>query len=121
MQIPLGSFTEQGGEKINNRPEIDMDEPVYVSQYRRLTRYGGPEEGGWWLAIGHYTGQSFGPFPRSEAMKVQKAAKEAAYVASGRIRQHQDRMIDIYYNLEVTKGEHHETWDDVPSEAYVYS
>jgi len=106
---------------MTNRPEIDMDEPVYVSQYRNLQRYGGPEEGGWWVSCGHYTGMSLGPFPRSEAMKVQRAARAAAHVAGGRIRQRADGMTYVYYNLEVTKGEHHETWADIPSEAFVYS
>lgn len=106
---------------MTTRPEIDMNELVYVSQYRRLQRYGGPEEGGWYVTCGHYCGQSVGPFPRSEAMKVQKTLKEAAWATSSRISAHTYRMGDVYYNLEVTKGEHHKTWDDIPREEFVYS
>ena len=97
------------------------NELVYVSQYRRQQRYGGPEEGGWWVSIGQYTGNSFGPFPRSIAMVVQKEAREAARRTGMFIVAKSHRMDDVYYNLEATKGEHHETWEDVPRESWHYS
>jgi len=100
--------------------EISDNDLVYVSQYQRLQQYGGPEEGGWWVSIHQYTEQSLGPFRRSQAMIVQKAANTAANSTHGLLAARHLGMGDIFYFLEEVKGEHHQEWGDLPNEAWYY-
>ena len=54
-------------------------------------------------------------------MRVQKEAKEAARRTGSFIAARSQKMDDVYYNLEVEKGQWHEEWEDLPAGSFVYS
>lgn len=91
---------------------------VYVSQYRTQSRYGGPEEGGWYVRINQYFGNSIGPFVVEKATEVQKLAQEVAWKTNTRIGVWQ--MENVRYFLEEEKGMYHKEWEDVPREEFYY-
>ena len=91
---------------------------VYVSQYRTQQRYGGPEEGGWYVRIRQYFGDSIGPFIIEKATEVQQLANKAASRTSMRIGVWQ--MEGVIYLLEEEKGMYHKEWEDVPAGSFVY-
>tara|TARA_R110002020_G_scaffold176471_2_gene368745 strand:- start:3146 stop:3442 length:297 start_codon:yes stop_codon:yes gene_type:complete len=97
---------------------MEKPETKYIGQYRTESRYGGPEEGGWYVRINVYMGNSVGPFLTEKAIEVQSALKEAQWRTSASpYLKHLDRRTFI---LEDKPGQHDKGWEDVPSEAFVY-